>query len=130
MAGTFPTIDKPTPDEEFEEETIDDVGGAIPVLSGDLPVVTQDDHQCRTDDGNAFAAPDADNHLLTHKPSDPNCDACFRGKMKNLRKYAGAFSRPTTQFGDIFTMDHCSFYDGGMQYSLSGKVIAICHYKR
>ena len=85
----------------------------------------EENRQCRADDGSAFAAPDADAHFLTHKPSDPACDACLRGKLKNLRKYAGAFSRPTTKFGDIVTMDHCSFYDGGMQYSLNGKVISL-----
>ena len=45
--------------------------------------------------------------------------------MKNQRTYAGAFARPTTKLGDIITMDRCSFYDGGMQYSLSGKVVSL-----
>jgi Zn-dependent alcohol dehydrogenase len=45
--------------------------------------------------------------------------------MKNLRKYAGAFSRPTTKFGDNITLDHCSFYDHGVQYALSGNVVAL-----
>ena len=41
VAGTFLVIDKPTPDEEFEEELIDDVSGAVPVLSGNLPVAVE-----------------------------------------------------------------------------------------
>ena len=45
--------------------------------------------------------------------------------MKNLRKYAGAFSRPLKRFGDIITMDHCSFYDAGMQYAMSGNTAAL-----
>jgi hypothetical protein len=32
-------------------------------------------------------------HVLTHKPALGNCEACTVGKMKNLRKYKGAFSR-------------------------------------
>jgi hypothetical protein len=48
-------------------------------------------------------------HRLTHKPTDPGCDEGVRGNMKNLRKYAGALSRPLQQFGDIITMDHRSF---------------------
>ena len=45
--------------------------------------------------------------------------------MKNLRKYKGAFSRETKSFGDIVTMDHCSFHDNGMQYALNGNVISL-----
>ena len=45
--------------------------------------------------------------------------------MKNLRKYAGAFSRPLKQFGDIVAMDHCSFYDVGVQHVLSGNIVAL-----
>ena len=29
------------------------------------------------------------NHALTHKPTGPKCDSCMRGKMCNLRRYAG-----------------------------------------
>ena len=47
------------------------------------------------------------------------------GKMKNLQKYKGAFSKATKGFGDIITMDHCSFYDHGMQYALNGNVISL-----
>ena len=48
-------------------------------------------------------------HVLTHKPALSNCEACAVGKVKNLRKHTGAFSRDTKAFGDIVTMDHCSF---------------------
>ena len=47
------------------------------------------------------------------------------GKMKNLRTCKGAFSRATKNFGDIITMDHCSFYDHGMQYALKDNVISL-----
>ena len=47
------------------------------------------------------------------------------GEMKNLRKYKGAFSRAKKGFGDIITMDHCSFYDHGMQYALNGNVTSL-----
>eukprot|EP00972_Heterocapsa_arctica_P079291 11687743-Heterocapsa_arctica.AAC.1 len=26
-------------------------------------------------------------HMLNHKPSNPNCDACMRGKMRDNRKF-------------------------------------------
>ena len=45
--------------------------------------------------------------------------------MKHLRTYAGALSRPLKQFGDIITMDHCSFYDAGAQYALNGNTVAL-----
>ena len=45
--------------------------------------------------------------------------------MKNLRKYQGAFSRKLSVFGDHIAADHCSFYDHGMQYALSGNVVAL-----
>ena len=27
--------------------------------------------------------------------------------------------------GDVITMDHCSFYDAGMQYALNGNTVAL-----
>ena len=45
--------------------------------------------------------------------------------MRNLKKYAGACARLVEVFGDIIVMDHCSFHDQGMNYALSGHVIAL-----
>ena len=64
-------------------------------------------------------------HRLTHKPTDPERESCIRGKMKNLRTYAGALSKPLKHFGGVITMDHCSVYDAGMQYALSGNTVAL-----
>ena len=64
-------------------------------------------------------------HALTHKTTDPTCDSCIRGKMRNLRTYVGAFSRPVKEFGGVVTMDLCSFYDHGMKYSLNGDTVAL-----
>ena len=44
--------------------------------------------------------------------------------MRNLRKCAGAFSRPSKNFGDIVTMDPCSFYSHDLAYALSNNVVA------
>ena len=44
--------------------------------------------------------------------------------MRNLRNYAGAFSRPAKSFGDIVTMGHC-FYDHGVKYALNNNVVAL-----
>ena len=41
--------------------------------------------------GYGAAAANPHLHALTHKPTDPKCDSCMRGKMRNLRKYSGAF---------------------------------------
>eukprot|EP00972_Heterocapsa_arctica_P082907 12216837-Heterocapsa_arctica.AAC.1 len=30
-------------------------------------------------------------HMLTHKPANPYCDACCRGKMRDAKKMVGAF---------------------------------------
>ena len=54
-------------------------------------------------------------HALTYKPTDPKCDSCRQGKMRNLRKCVGAFSRPVKSFGDIVTIVHGSFYDHGLK---------------
>eukprot|EP00972_Heterocapsa_arctica_P100818 14862577-Heterocapsa_arctica.AAC.1 len=32
-------------------------------------------------------------HLLTHKLANPYCDACNRGKMRDAKKFTGAFQR-------------------------------------
>ena len=45
--------------------------------------------------------------------------------MRNLRKLAHSFQRPTTKFGDIVTADHVSFAEEGGIYGLNGKVIAL-----
>ena len=45
--------------------------------------------------------------------------------MRNSRKDARAFPRPVKGLGDIITMDHCSFYDHGMNYALSNTVVAL-----
>ena len=64
-------------------------------------------------------------HRLTHKPTDPDCDACVRVKMKKSRKCARAYSRPLKRCGDINAMDHCSLDDAGVQYALSGNTAAL-----
>ena len=63
--------------------------------------------------------------VLTHKPAMSTCEACMVGMIQHLRTYKGAFSRPTKGFGDTVTMDHCSFYDHGMQYALNGNLISL-----
>ena len=42
-----------------------------------------------------------------------------------MRKYSGSVSRPVKAFGDIITTDHCSFYDHGAKYALSGNTVAL-----
>eukprot|EP00972_Heterocapsa_arctica_P000478 69589-Heterocapsa_arctica.AAC.1 len=47
-------------------------------------------------------------HMLNHKPSNPNCDACVRGKMRDNRKFKGAFaaSRHPKKYLELVTCDH------------------------
>ena len=101
-------------DDDGEEEA----NMALLQLSGVDPAGSH--HSCKLHCGSGMGGVDpavasalvgakAPDHRLTHKPTDPACDACIRGKMKNLRKHAGAFRRPLTQFGDSSTMDQCSF---------------------
>jgi len=98
-----------------------DPSGLQAVGGGD----SSEEHADRLDDCMGAVASGIFRHELTHKPTDPHCEACQRGNMRNLRKYAGAFPRPVSVFGDIITMDHCSFYDQGMMYALNGKVVAL-----
>eukprot|EP00972_Heterocapsa_arctica_P085073 12535599-Heterocapsa_arctica.AAC.1 len=46
--------------------------------------------------------------MLNHKPSNPNCDACTRGKMRDHKKYKGAFasSRVPKKPWELVTCDH------------------------
>ena len=47
-------------------------------------------------------------HLLTHKPKNPYCESCVRGKMLNIKKFKGAFSKyrdPQKKF-DLVTGDY------------------------
>eukprot|EP00972_Heterocapsa_arctica_P044078 6508075-Heterocapsa_arctica.AAC.1 len=47
-------------------------------------------------------------HMLNHKPANPNCDACLRGKMRDSRKLVGSFAahRRPTKFLELVTCDH------------------------
>ena len=47
-------------------------------------------------------------HLLTHLPKNPYCDACIRAKMRNRKRFAGAFKvkRDPKKWCDIVSADH------------------------
>eukprot|EP00972_Heterocapsa_arctica_P098872 14588977-Heterocapsa_arctica.AAC.1 len=47
-------------------------------------------------------------HMPNHKPSNPNCDACARGKMRDCRKFRGAFaaSGKLKKYLEHVTCDH------------------------
>eukprot|EP00972_Heterocapsa_arctica_P045958 6780784-Heterocapsa_arctica.AAC.1 len=47
-------------------------------------------------------------HMMNHKPSNPNCDACMRGEMRDHKKYKGAFeaSRCPKKCMELVTCDH------------------------
>eukprot|EP00972_Heterocapsa_arctica_P061844 9118191-Heterocapsa_arctica.AAC.1 len=47
-------------------------------------------------------------HMLNHKPANPNCDACLRGKMRDKRKLVGSFAvhRHPTEFLELVTCDY------------------------
>eukprot|EP00972_Heterocapsa_arctica_P040212 5924494-Heterocapsa_arctica.AAC.1 len=47
-------------------------------------------------------------HMLTHKPANPYCDACNRGKMRDAKKFHEAFKacREPTKFLELVTCDH------------------------
>ena len=45
-------------------------------------------------------------HLLTHKPKDPFCDDCCRGKMCAKGGRRGAFQRELKGWGSLITGDH------------------------
>ena len=46
------------------------------------------------------------NHLLRHKPRNPYCEACVRGKMKGHRKFKGSFKNSASFWGQHLTADH------------------------
>lgn len=54
-------------------------------------------------------------HLVTHLPSNPHCEACLRGKMQQVRHFHGAFARPLSKLGHIVTLGHIVAIDGGSQ---------------
>ena len=45
-------------------------------------------------------------HLLTHKPANPHCVSCMRGKLRHVPHRSGAFARPIENWGDLITCDH------------------------
>ena len=56
-------------------------------------------------------------HLLTHRPHNPYCDACNRGKMRDRKRFKGAFaaSRAPTKWLELVTVDHLVAQEGRME---------------
>ena len=42
-----------------------------------------------------------------------------------MKKYPGSISRPIKDVGDLITVDHCSFYDNGVNYALNGNTVSL-----
>ena len=45
-------------------------------------------------------------HIMTHKPVNPHCVSCMRGKLRQVPHRRGAFERPVEKWGDLLTCDH------------------------
>ena len=45
-------------------------------------------------------------HQLTHKPNNPFCDACKRGKMTDVRRFKNNSKRGYKEWGQLVTCDH------------------------
>ena len=45
-------------------------------------------------------------HKLIHKPKNPYCEACTRGKMRRGKLFKGSYNRKPTKWGQIITCDH------------------------
>eukprot|EP00972_Heterocapsa_arctica_P066675 9839560-Heterocapsa_arctica.AAC.1 len=47
-------------------------------------------------------------NMPNHKPSNPHCDACVRGMMRDCRKFKGAFaaSRKPKKYLELVTCGH------------------------
>ena len=45
-------------------------------------------------------------HLLRHKPSNPYCEACRRGRMRKKARYKGSFVNTAAYWGHHLTGDH------------------------
>ena len=50
-----------------------------------------------------------DPHWFTHLPARPDCEACRRGKSRDVRHFSNMTKREITEFGDIVTFDHLTF---------------------
>ena len=54
-------------------------------------------------------------HRLTHKPANPYCPDCMRGKMREKKHYKGAFDKKTyDHWGQCLTGDHVTTTDDGI----------------
>jgi len=63
-AGTFPAIDKPIPDDDFEEVDAGDMSGDLPVVSGGIPMAVDEHRRCQASECGAFVAPKCRDSLL------------------------------------------------------------------
>ena len=67
-------------------------------------------------------------HLLTHFPYNPFCDACVRGKMKHPQHRRGGFQREAKVWGEHITMDHMIQRAGDWTLGIGNKVDALTIY--
>ena len=65
-------------------------------------------------------------HLLTHKPADPdNCETCMRAKSRNVKKFLGSMKRDPSSFGDLITFDHMGMKDAWQEPGVGGMVASL-----
>ena len=101
---------------------------------GEAKVVPEEEEgtaECQ--DGGEGDGPDAPvegeaapNHLLTHKPADPDhCETCMRAKSRNVKAFAGAMKRDPVAFGDLITLDHMGMKDAWNEPGVGGMVASL-----
>ena len=121
-----PFIDDPLPEKEEEPSEPDSDGSTATGPAGTVGELTTANN---TDDSDLECVSDTDpteievrhslikesmslEHFLNHKRSLPDhCEMCMRAKTKRKPRKRGSFSRETTAFGEIGTIDHVVMKD-------------------
>ena len=100
-AGSDISIDDPTNVIELDGE------GSVELQPSDGHVALGDIDDDPVVDSDVELMEPTDDHLLTHKPADPeHCETCMRAKSRNVRKFSRGHKREVTKFGELLTFDH------------------------
>ena len=88
--GVVPPADEPVAGDQGGDPDSDNTLAEDGVPPPPAPVESDAQRKMRRDLKADALSP---RHLLTHKPKNPYCDSCVRGKMLNIKKFKGSFDR-------------------------------------
>ena len=108
-----------------EPEALEAMAGPLRQAAGNSAVMVSPQTNVPRDEmqpGRMSKAEEAltEQHMLTHKPSNPKCPICTEGKSRNAKSHKNAFQRELTELGQVVTLDHTHMLDKDFENEVFG----------